>query len=313
MLNIAGDPVEYARQRGLLDAGERPAVEWLAGGVACSVVRLHARRGAIVIKQAQEKFRVQEEWLVDPRRNILEARFQTLAREALGNDHVPAVLDVDGDNFAYTMASAPENAQSWKTMLLQGDVRPELGAQCGELLVKLQSIPAEEFLRGKTLFYQQRIEPYFEFTAKRHPDVERELAAVSERLMARSETVTHGDYTPKNFLVANGTLILLDYEVVHIGWPEFDIASIVNHLTLKMFHLPKHRDALRETAEKFLGTLSPRDGWLECFGGLMLARVDGKSPAEYLRETDKPRIRELAKRLLRGEFSSYKSFQSGAF
>lgn len=304
--------VEYARLRHLIGPTEEPRVEPLTGGVACGVFRLYANRGPIVIKQAHERFAVKEEWLVDPRRNIIEVQFQRLASRALGIEHVPGVLDVDEENFAYTMVSAPLDAENWKTKLLAGDIRPELGRQCSELLTKLHAMPAPDFLGDKALFYQQRIEPYLEFTAKRHPDVANELAAVSERLMVRSEAVTHGDFTPKNFLVTAGNLILLDYEVVHIGWPEFDIASLVNHLTLKMFHLPAHREALCDAAEEFLGTLNPRDGWLQCLGALMLARVDGKSPVEYLREEDKPRIREMAKQLLSGVFETYEEFVSDA-
>jgi 5-methylthioribose kinase len=299
----------YARQRNLIGPDEHPRVEPLSGGIACSVIRLHAERGPIVIKQAQERFRVKEEWLVDPRRNILEAQFQKLAREALGADHVPEVLDVDEENFAYTMASAPLEAQNWKSLILAGDVRPELGGQCGELLRQLHAMPAPDFLGDETLFYQQRTQPYFEFMLDRHPEVQ----PVIDLLKHRHEGVTHGDYTPKNFLVADDTLILLDYEVVHNGWQEFDVASIVNHLVLKMFHLPQQREPLRDTAKKFLGELNPRDGWLLCLGALMLARVDGKSPAEYLREEDKPRIRASAKRLLRGEFASHEAFHASTF
>lgn len=309
----ADNIVSYARRRSLVDQDEQPRIEALSGGVACNVLRLHRWRGPIVIKQAREQFQVKEEWLGDPRRNIIEARFQHLAREILGSDHVPKVLDIDPENFAYTMESAPLDAENWKTMMMSGRVQPALGMQCGELLAKLHAMPSPDFLRDKELFRQQRIEPYFEFTVKRHPDVADELAAMSERLMIRSEAVTHGDYTPKNFLVAGNNLVLLDYEVVHVGWPEFDIASIVNHLTLKTFHLPAHREALCDTAEQFLGTLNPRDGWLECLGALMLARVDGKSPAEYLREEDKPRIRDAAKQLLRGRFVSYEEFHSSTF
>jgi len=167
-----------------------------------------------------------------------------------------------------------------------------------------------DFLRDKTLFYQQRIEPYFEFTAHRHSDVAGELTGLSTELMRAEEAVTHGDYTPKNFLVFGDNLILLDFEVGHVGWPEFDVASIVNHLTLKMFHLPAHRPALKATVEKFLVDPAVH---LPLLGALLLARVDGKSPAEYLREVDKPRIRETAKRLLRGEFSSYKGFYTSTF
>ncbi len=313
--------VEYARHRKMVGPRETPRVESLGGGVACQVLRLHTARGAIVIKQARERFRVMEQWHVDPRRNILEARFQKLAGEVLGSEHVPAVLDVDEANFAYIMASAPLEAQSWKAMMLAGDVRPQLGAQCARLLVKLHRIapddprlPAEA--RDPRFFYQQRIEPYFEFTAARHPDVPQLRALIP--LLTSQRCVTHGDYTPKNFLVANGNLILLDYEVVHVGMGEFDIVSLLNHLTLKMFHVPAQHGSLRETVGAFLdglflaGVKLP-DWWLPLLGGLMLARVDGKSPAEYLCKEDQPRIREAAKRLLRGRFASYEEFHSSTF
>ena len=312
----AENVAEYARQRGLIPQREHPRVEPLSGGVACGVFRLHAAHGPIVIKQAHERFAVKDEWLVDPRRNIIEAKFQQLARQALGAQHVPEVLDVDEEIFAFTMASAPLDAQIWKAMMLAGDVRPALGRQCAELLAKLHAIPLDAprlpvEIRDPTLFYQQRIEPYFEFTAKKHPDVPAHKALA--KALTAQRCVTHGDYTPKNLLVADETLILLDYEVVHIGMGSFDIASILNHLTLKMLHLPKNRAALRETLGAFLDELFFRGIKLHALrlpllGALMLARVDGKSPAEYLRETDKPRIREAGKKLLRGEYASYEDF-----
>jgi 5-methylthioribose kinase len=313
--------VAYARQRRLISHGENPRLEPLTGGVACTVMRLHTARGPIVIKQAQPKFRVAAEWLVDPARNILEAQFQKLAREALGAAHVPDVLDIDEPNFAYTMASAPLDAQNWKTMLLAGDVRPLLGQQCARLLARLHRIPLDEphlpaGVRDPKFFLQQRLEPYFEFTAARHRDVTAFAGLIEE--LKKPRCVTHGDYTPKNFLVAGDNLILLDYEVVHLGAGEFDVASIVNHLTLKMFRLPAHRAALRATLTAFLDELA-RQGvmlpawWLPLLGALLLARVDGKSPAEYLREVDKPRIREAAKRLLRGEFAAYEEFEARTF
>jgi tRNA A-37 threonylcarbamoyl transferase component Bud32 len=305
LVQINPDTVaDYARQRGLIPASERPPVEPLSGGVACGVFRLHAARGPIVVKQAQERFRVQHDWRVDRRRNIVEAKFQQLARQALGAAHVPEVLDVDEANFAYTMASAPLNARNWKTMLLAGEVRPELGRQCRELLEKLHAMPVPEFLGDDTLFWQQRIEPYFEFIRPRYPAVR----PVIEELCRRHERVTHGDYTPKNFLVAGGTLILLDYEVVHLGWPEFDVASIVNHLTLKMFHVPEHQPAFKATADHFLAGHAVH---LPLLGALLLARVDGKSPAEYLRDEDKPRIRDAGRKLLGGQFASYDDLIKG--
>lgn len=300
--------VDYARHRKLIGPDETPRVEPLAGGVAGVVFRLHAARGAIVVKQSEERFRVKETWIVDPQRNRLEAEVQQQARLALGAQHVPAVIDIDRDNHIFTMESAALEARSWKTLLMAGQVDPTLGPQCARLLTAFRGIdpavlPVE--VRDPRFFYQQRLEPYFEFTARKHPEV----AALIPRLK-QQVGVTHGDFTPKNFLVSAGTLILLDYEVTCLNWPAFDVASLVNHLTLKMFHLPASRPALQALAREFLQTLTLE---LPLLGALLLARVDGKSPAEYLREEDKPRIREAGKRLLRGDFASYEAFQTGTF
>jgi Phosphotransferase enzyme family len=221
------------------------------------------------------------------------------------------------------MASAPLSAKNWKTMMLGGDVCPPLGKQCAQLLAKLHSIsPSDPRLPPEThdpkYFYQQRIEPYFEFTARQHPDVAPALTALAKVLVTKRSLV-HGDYTPKNFLVNEDNLILLDFEVVHIGMREFDIASIVNHLTLKMFHLPAHRRELRQTVEQFLSelilTVSPPPGgwWLNCLGALMLARVDGKSPVDYLTEDEKDRVRGAAKELLCNEYASLDEFYARTF
>jgi tRNA A-37 threonylcarbamoyl transferase component Bud32 len=298
-------------------------VEALSGGVACTVLRLHAKRGPLVIKQALERFRVTETWLVDPGRNLLEARFQKLAREVLGPAHVPEVLDIDPENFTFTMASAPLPARNWKMMMLDGDVRPALGRQCAQLLAKLQSItPSDPRLppeiHDPRFFRQQRLEPYFEFTAKKHPDVAQALTALGKVLVTRRQ-VAHGDYTPKNFLVVDDTLVLLDFEVVHIGMREFDMASLVNHLTLKMVHLPAHRAALRQTVEQFLEewlfTVTPPPGgwWLNCLGALMLARVDGKSPVDYLTASETSLVRTAARQLLCNEYASLDELYAGMF
>jgi 5-methylthioribose kinase len=295
----------------------------LSGGVACTVLRLRAERGPLVIKQALERFRVKETWVVDRGRNLLEARFQTLAREVLGADHVPEVLDIDPENFTFTMVSAPLSARNFKSMMLDGDVRPALGRQCAQLLAKLQSIaPSDPRLpveiRDPRFFYQQRIEPYLEFTAKKHPDVAPALTALAKVLVTQRQVV-HGDFTPKNFLVADDTLVLLDFEVVHIGMREFDIASLVNHLTLKMVHLPAHREALRQTVEQFCEewffSVSPPPGgwWLNCLGALMLARVDGKSPVDYLSADETSLARTAARRLLCNEYASLDELYAGMF
>ena len=118
--------------------------------------------------------------------------------------------------------------------------------------------------------------------------------------------LVHGDVSPKNVLVSkrDGHPVLLDAECAWYGDPAFDAAFCLNHLVLKSVHLPAVRGELLRQAARFAKQwlahfpAALRDGLdarvaalLPC---LMLARVDGKSPVEYLGEVERGRVRALA-------------------
>ncbi len=87
-------------------------------------------------------------------------------------------------------------------------------------------------------------------------------------------------------------LLLLDFEVAFFGHPAFDVATLINHLVLKGFyHRNRWRpfmlmadafwETYRTTADPDLTRAASALGG-HLLGALMLARIDGKSPAEYL-------------------------------
>jgi 5-methylthioribose kinase len=100
----------------------------------------------------------------------------------------------------------------------------------------------------------------------------------------------------------------IDFEVIHFGDPSFDAAFLLNHLLLKSFHRPQSRADLRAAALRFwtvlVDTVPSPKAWFEPatiqhLGALLLARIDGKSPAEYIRdEARKQEIRDFARRLI---------------
>src|SRR5947207_4777249 len=101
----------------------------------------------------------------------------------------------------------------------------------------------------------------------------------------------HGDWSPKNFLVSGGAVMAIDFEVIHFGDPSFDSAFLLNHLLLKSYRMPEWRSGLRSLAlcfwETLVSTLPGDSDWFEAatiqhLGCLLLARIDGKSPAEYI-------------------------------
>ena len=117
--------------------------------------------------------------------------------------------------------------------------------------------------------------------------------------------LVHGDVSPKNILAGPEGPVFLDAECAWYGDPAFDLAFCLNHFLLKCLARPASVDAFLKSfdalAESYLEavTAEPR-GDIEArtarlLPGLFLARVDGKSPVEYLtREADKDCVRKNA-------------------
>jgi hypothetical protein len=156
------------------------------------------------------------------------------------------------------------------------------------------SAEAEHLFGDQTVFDQLRIDPYYRYTASRCPEASEYISDLVGRSSARRVSLVHGDWSPKNLLVHESGLWVIDWEVVHYGDPSFDVGFLLNHLVLKSIAMPHHQAALAGLASAFLDGLAarlPPDGdWivpaaLEHLPALLLARVEGKSPAEYLDET----------------------------
>jgi Ser/Thr protein kinase RdoA (MazF antagonist) len=126
---------------------------------------------------------------------------------------------------------------------------------------------------------------------------------------ATKVALVHGDISPKNILVGPEGPVFLDAECAWYGDPAFDVAFCLNHLLLKCLAAPAATagflgcfDALAETylggvAWEPAAALEARAAHL--LPGLLLGRVDGKSPVEYLtEEADKKCVRQVARRLL---------------
>jgi hypothetical protein len=116
-----------------------------------------------------------------------------------------------------------------------------------------------------------------------------------EETRARRLTLVHGDYSPKNILIHDGRLVLLDHEVIHFGDPAFDIGFSMAHLLSKARHLKDTRPTFAAAAEHYWKVYS-QNGGLAAEGpsarhtmGCLLARVAGRSPLEYLDQEERRR------------------------
>jgi hypothetical protein len=299
----------------LARAGE--AAHWtpLAGGVSSDLWRVDLPGRSLCVKRALARLRVAADWEAPVSRNAYEWAWMRFASRHRP-DSVPELLAHDPEAGLFAMAYLPpERYPMWKAQLLGGEVEVATAAAVGEVLGTLHAASAgdravaAEFATDDN-FHALRIEPYLLATAAAHPGLGDVLQALADRTAATRLALVHGDVSPKNILVGPSGPVLLDAECAWYGDPAFDLAFCVNHLLLKSLVVPGGRARLlrsaRVLAEEYLRRVDwePRSALDEraatLLPALLLARVDGKSPVEYLTD-DRHRlfVRTVASALLR--------------
>lgn len=284
----------------------------LGGGVSNHVLLVDAPGHHCVFKQALEKLRVEEDWRCGRDRIFREWAALRAVRAVLPRGAVPQVFFVDREQFTFAMEVAPADAQPWKSTLLAGEVRPEWAESAGHLLGTWICESAErpdwqaEFA-DLSVFGALRVDPYYHTTAARHPELAPHFASLVDECLHRRFSLVHGDFSPKNLLISSTGMMVIDWEVAHWGDPAFDAAFLTNHLLLKAFHRPADWRLFRHAACAFWQALLSHNlpAWLRPaamrhLGCLLLARIDGKSPAEYIKTAaDRQRVRTAAISLIR--------------
>ncbi len=301
----------YLRAAGRLTTDETVACTVLAGGVSNRTVLVERPSGeAWVIKQALPKLRVAEDWFSDPARIQGEALgLIWLARLAPPGTITPLLFE-DRDQHLLGMQAVPQPHANWKTLLLAGELDWEHVLQFGQLLGTIHRQSREHqneiapIFENRTFFETLRLEPYYRFTASRHPATAPFFAALIEETLATRLSLVHGDYSPKNILVHEGRLILLDHEVIHFGDPAFDLGFSLTHLLSKAHHVKVRRADFLQTVGRYWESYRQTAGEIPQLPGFeqravrhtlacLLARVDGRSPLEYLTPAERDRQREI--------------------
>jgi 5-methylthioribose kinase len=301
----------YLLSRGIVDAGVPVEAKELGGGVSNVVISVTSGSLKAVVKQALPKLRVADEWLAKRDRAITEARALWLARK-IEPGSVPQVLDSDQARGVVVIERAPDGWRNYKEMLLAGEADRRIATRCGVILASWHAKTwADKEIKSRfddlEAFEQLRVDPYYRTAAARRPEVATEINTYID-LMARGRAAfVHGDFSPKNVLAGKNDVWIVDFEVAHFGDPAFDLAFMLNHFMLKAIHRPDGSAAYQECANDFWGAYKqrlqgrePRTEYLMGHVGcLMLARVEGKSPAEYLNETGRDWARGIAADFLR--------------
>ena len=292
----ADSPIMDLLRRDLLVSGDAVSITPLGGGISSDVFLVEDGGKRFVLKRALPQLKVRDPWQADVSRNRYEYEYLKYVGAFLpGSVPFPFVL---GPEY-FTMEYLAPDFSNWKELLLRGNCRVEHARESARVLAIIHRRSAgDEEARRKfdttANFHQLRTHPYLLTTGQRHPALRVHFEEEAQRLESTRECLVHGDYSPKNVLVGKGRLVLVDCEVAWYGDPAFDLAFLLNHLLLKsLYHMPRdpglrelintaiaqyysERGLNRDLRQEF----DRRTGRLLLM--LLLARIDGKSPVEYL-------------------------------
>jgi tRNA A-37 threonylcarbamoyl transferase component Bud32 len=270
------------------------------------VLAVEADGRRLVVKQSLERLRVAAEWTAPQRRILAEAAGLRVAA-GIDADSVPTVVDVDPENMLLVLEMAPDGARDWKQDLMRGEVDTQFAARVGHITGVLHASTWDaqlppELADDPDAFEALRLAPYHEATAAAIPELAGAIRDVADRIRATRRCLVHGDLSPKNILRlpdATPHAWLIDFEVAHRGDPTFDVAFMLTHLMMKSVYRPADAARYDEAADEFLAaygehrSLPDEIDLSQQMGCLLLARVVGKSPAEYLSEHSRERVRAL--------------------
>jgi aminoglycoside phosphotransferase (APT) family kinase protein len=328
------DIAHYVVDRGIFAAGTPLRVTELTGGVSGVLMRVDGGGSSVVVKRALRQLLVEATWIAKPERALTEAAALAEAH-ARTPGYTPELLDVDAEALTFTMTAAPADWLSWRQLLFadrQTDQQiRDIARRLGEILGSWHAGSwHDEHLAARfndyEAFDQLRLHPFHEAIAARHPALRGSIDACVTELRQRRDCLVHGDFSPKNILVApsdvnrsdvnrsdagpdgvtpianeDGGIWVLDFEVAHFGAAVFDVAFMQCHLILKALHLPWRAAALRAAANADLAAYRaaiPDEAAIANLAAqtacLLLARVDGMSPATYLSAEVAAIVRALA-------------------
>ena len=283
---------------GLLKPDERPVLHRMTGGVSSEVYRVDIGGRTLCVKRALPKLQVEKDWHAPVERSRYEAAWMRLANSILPGIAPDLVAD-DPVGLVIAMAYLPPaDYPLWKDQLRTGIADAAVAASVGQSLAVLHGATAydrdieRQFEGTDVFFHALRIDAYLLEAARVQPSVAEPLRAIVERTSKARIALVHGDFSPKNMLIGPDGPVILDSETATYADPAFDLAFCLNHLLLKCVWHPvwtrDYLDCFGALAERYLAevTWEPQveieSRTAALLSGLLLARVDGKSPVEYV-------------------------------
>lgn len=301
---------EFLIDAGLVQRGETTVWTPLAGGVSSDIWRVEAGDRSWCVKRALAQLKVAADWEAPIERNAFEWDYMQVA-SAIAPGHIPQPIAHDPARGLFAMAwLAPERHRLWKSEMLAGRVDRADAERVGELLGRIHSATARDSslparFATDANFHALRIDSYLTATARAHTDLAPQIEYLSTQTAQTKRVLVHGDVSPKNILLGPDGPILLDAECAWFGDPAFDLAFCLNHLLIKRLVVKGAANELAISFDALASSYLARVDWeapaevearaTSLLPVLALARVDGKSPVEYLDGSQQAHLRRAAR------------------
>lgn len=298
----------------------------LAWGVSNIVIRVDTPTLSFIVKQSREQLRTEIDWFSQLERIWREVDVLRVLEDLLPVGAIPRVLTEDRDNYLFTMEAVEADHRVWKADLLTGVFDSSIAETLSKHLAAIHrgstgNAELAERLGDQTVFDELRLDPFYRYVASTCERFSEPLTALIESAADRKDCLVLADFSPKNILLTRTGPVIVDFETGHFGDPGFDIGFFLSHLLLKTVMHHDRTAAAIAPAKRFWNvyngelSVTPVPTWLatglrnptferqsiEHLAACMLARVDGKSRVDYLKESWQPDfVRDFCDDLLTG-------------
>ena len=305
---------DFLIDAGLIARGDATLWTPLTGGVSSDIWRVDAGDKSWCVKRALAQLKVAAEWKAPVERNAFEWDYMQVA-SAIAPGHVPrpsrmtrrAACSQWPGLRRISTGCGKVNCSPGGSMRAM----PPRWAICSgastAATARDPSLPAR--FATDASFHALRIDAYLLATARAHPDLAPLIEPIAAQTAQTKRVLVHGDVSPKNIMLGPDGPILLDAECAWFGDPAFDLAFCLNHLLIKRLVVKGAEEALAASFDALAAAYLAHVDWepaeaLEARAAallpvLALARVDGKSPVEYLDEAQRAMLRGMARRAIR--------------
>ena len=289
----------------------------LKGGVSSEVYKVVTKKNIYCIKRSLKKLLVQKEWIVDQNRIYYEYLWLVHCKKIL-KQNVPVIYDFNKEE-NYIIMEYLDNTKykTLKELYFEKKINFSTIKSISKHLYKIHSLSNDVktmkiFRRNNQNFFDLRLDPYFNEVARVFPELNDKVKQINKSYRENSSTLVHGDFSPKNILIGKNRILYLDAECCNYGDPVFDLVFFSNHLLIKSMYFESKKKEFLEAFKIFYNhylknfnkknKINYLKRIIDMIPIMLLARVDGKSPVEYIKSKKlKNNIREKSFKMIKNK------------